>query len=300
MGDALKKERINVHRLTDIISEQLRNQPNQTGQLNLRLLAEQFHVSPPAILYQLDQLVKNGILQSIPISEKRKHYRLIEAKKPEFDLYRFSLSIDDLEKDLKKNQKPIFSKTIKTDHLTVSNEEILPVESKNPIAFHETIDDFPMDSFELTEELTSNHIDDFVQRIQAAPTADVMLQKSDAEILAVMVESINQQSIFLRDLADQLSYAKDKKMVQFFIEERNRLLLENEQLKQAYQEEVEKQRQAKKIDGQKIRLYQQNVMHMINSYTSSTPQELVLRKHEFNQKLTETIQDLIKYVLIHS
>lgn len=299
MGEAIKKQKINTNHLIELIKNELQHLPNQTGQLNLAILANAFHVSRPAILYKLDQLCKSGVIKAIPVSEKRKHYQLSNDKvRSDFKIDDFATKLEDLLMPIKKTNKIVSFEDVKK-------------ETKAPVQTQEQVEpfDLSLDSmevmtngdFEYTQvykpEQTEETFDDFIQRIQAAPTTEVMMKKSDHEILAVMIESINQQSIYLKDLADQLSYAKDKSMIQFLIDDRNRLLKENDQLKDEIKNAYAQKPTVKKLDEQKLRLYQQNLMHMLTMYTASAPHELAIKRNEFREQMSITIQDLIKYTL---
>lgn len=237
------------------------------------------------------------------------------------DLMSLATSIESLKTD--KTQKRIAS-TISSDSkheqvdvleekLEKQFEDSLDVDLPEPIIQKDVVDvdskmmDIAADLDDVWEnnqkpvELNEK-IHAFLNQMQSVQKAEVLLQKDDKEILAVMAETIQQNINYLRDLSDQLSTIQNKQLILGLLDERQKLLeqqqLKDQQINDLQQQILSLQKQTlKQPDKQSIRKLQQMITHTVDSYIDGTSQSLALNRNVFRKQLLYEVSQLANYQL---
>ncbi|WP_218154806.1 hypothetical protein [Paenibacillus sp. UNC496MF] len=159
---------------------------------------------------------------------------------------------------------------------------------------------------ERREKTLEEKIDDFTERTRAVPQPQEMLTKDDREILAVMNESIQQNILYMKDLAQQLSTVETKAMVQHLIEDRNQNLEKiakmEQELKDTYRrlneaQQAQSNKESNAPDPGRIRMMQQLIAATVDQFVDSPNHTMALNKGEFRKNLNKDITSLIQYVL---
>lgn len=157
------------------------------------------------------------------------------------------------------------------------------------------------------KELTLDEkIERFIQQSKLAQQAtEYLLKQKDKEILAVINESIQQNILYLKDLAEQLSTIENKELIQSLIDDRNANLKRISELEEEVQslrhrlDEIYRENQKVKnaIDPQRVRAMQSRLIAILDNYVELPNHAISLQRREFRKQMIEEITHLCKYVL---
>lgn len=272
--------RINRNMILKEVQKIIEQSPGNKAEISSSDLADKFGVKAPTMDYHLDKLVQEG---KLIVAKKRGKYNrrifsLPKGYKPLQNQSHLNVVYDNIDE---------FKKVLK--------EKVQVEKEKN------TKKEDNIQNVKSIKELTlDDQIEMFLSQSEDIQTAEKLLAKEDREILSVVNESIQQQIIYLKDLADQLSTVQNKELIQKLIDERNQnqeklqaLQKENQKLKQQLQENQGKY----DIQPERIRMMQQLIMNTIDNYLDQPNHSLALGRREFRNKITKEVSDLAKYAL---
>lgn len=313
MGAALhrKVDRSQVyHEVARMISES----PDKEVEISTSDLADQFGVQPPTMEYHLSKLVEEGKLIVSPKRGRynRKIYRLPHDQKDSKDsteiltpetTEKFKNFLQDYldkvkkEKELEEKAKDKQEQIDVEQHdETEDTEEVLEEKTEQIEEKEEIQQEMPY-----KEELTlDEQIENFLNKANKVPNAEMLLSRDDREILSVMNETIRQNLVYLQDLSEQLSTIQNKQLIIGLIEERNKNLdtikhLEDE-LENA-KKIISKTKEKYEIDPNRVRFMQQVIVSTIDDYLNLPNHAIALKRKSFRDKVMKEISDLVKYVL---
>lgn len=153
----------------------------------------------------------------------------------------------------------------------------------------------------MDQELTlDEEVQRFLEETNRVHDAEALLKHEDREILSVMNETINQTTVYLKDLSEQLSTVANKQLIQHLIDDRNRMQAKMERLEKDAEEarkQVNQTKEQYEIEPERIRFMQQLIISTVDDYVNQTNQSLALGRREFRNKVSKEVKDLVSYVL---
>jgi len=315
MRESTAPKNINRDEVYKEIREQILASPNQEAPISSSALARQFGVKAPTMDYHIKKLIEEKrIIQS---ERKRKHNRrvyLLPESGNEKVVYTEDDDLDPLKKIIKdKLGKKTDVETFNSGFISLPQEnqesqenlDILTVNKVKPIKDNIKQEQLwnvsKNDKIENFDKLNlDSKIEEFLKSSNDLPTAEQLLTHADKEILSVMNESIQQNILYLKDLSEELSTMQSKQLISElidernnYIEEKNKLQEENDQLKAMLKENQGKF----DLDPQRIRHIQQNIMSVIDSFLDQPNHSLALNRKEFRTTITKQISDAFRYIL---
>ena len=115
-----------------------------------------------------------------------------------------------------------------------------------------------------------------------------------------MNETINQTTVYLKDLSEQLSTLQNKQLIQALIDERNRTQKQMERL----EKEVEDARKVAdqtiekyEVDPNRVRFMHQLIISTVDTFINQPNHAMALGRNDFRNKVSKEVSDLVKYVL---
>ncbi|MBR2246333.1 MAG: helix-turn-helix transcriptional regulator [Bacilli bacterium] len=304
--------------------------------INTAEIAKKYGVKGPTVDYHIKNLVNEGrlLLSNKRGKYNRKFYYLPDSKQealPDKKIFT-SGNIDQYRTILQEKMKD-FSNVLDTVESNSKNEEqqgqqVEEVEQEAPVK--ENVEDEiktenkqveHIEEPAINEEESDNqkefvpqksidfsagdlNLDDkiqlFLKQSSHVPTPENLLTHQDREVLAVMNESIHQNIIYLKDLSEQLSTIQNKELIQQLIDERNIYLEEKTKIQEENEilrSELENNRGKFDLDPKRIRLAQQNIISVLDSFLDQPNHALALSRIEFRNTITKLINDAFRYVL---
>lgn len=151
------------------------------------------------------------------------------------------------------------------------------------------------------KELTlDERIQQFLEDANKVHDANVLLHHEDREILSVINETIQQQQIYLKDLSEQLSTLQNKELIQSLIDDRNRLMKENERLRDeadTARAQASDTKDKYHIEENRVRFMHQLIIDTVDQFVKLPNHAIALGRHDFRNKISKEVRDLVKYVL---
>ncbi|CDQ41927.1 winged helix-turn-helix domain-containing protein [Virgibacillus salexigens] len=317
--------RVDRSQVYDEVYKILESAPGNEKEISASELADIFDVQAATMDYHLKKLVENGELL---LSDKRgrynrKIYKLPtdSSKNKSDDSTNFSSKMDQYKSMLQNKLKnksftSNLDKEKKEDKTTVEDEsndienqvdygtnKVVPIREEDEKQ-EESLDENYIDYYD-----NSNYNDDvsldakienFLYQSRNVPTAEKLLNQQDREVLSVMNESIQQHIIYLKDLSEQLSTVQNKELIQQLIDERNDYLKEKDQMQNEIdilRNQLEHQKGNFDLDPKRIRLIQQNLFNVLDTYLDQPNHTLALGRKEFRKAMTTQINDAFRYIL---
>lgn len=288
------------------IAKMIQEDPEGEVEVSSSELADKFGVQAPTMDYHLNKLVEEGLIAVSPNRGRynRKIYRLPanmkseEKRKPEIDTQftpeaakRFkeflSEHVSKTREDTQQGELQLYEPPASpiSPETEVEPEEIPEPESQ-PIHIHElTLDE---------------RIQNFLTQASQVHEAEELLRHEDREILSVMNETINQTTVYLKDLSEQLSTLQNKQLIQALIDERNRTQKQMERL----EKEVEDARKVAdqtiekyEVDPNRVRFMHQLIISTVDTFINQPNHAMALGRNDFRNKVSKEVSDLVKYVL---
>lgn len=153
----------------------------------------------------------------------------------------------------------------------------------------------------MDKELTlDEEVQRFLEETNRVHNAEALLKHEDREILSVMNETINQTTVYLKDLSEQLSTVANKQLIQHLIDDRNRMQAKMERLEKDAEEarsQVNQTKEKYEVSPDRVRFMQQMIISTVDDYVNQTNQSLALGRKDFRNKVSKEVRDLVKYVL---
>jgi DNA-binding transcriptional ArsR family regulator/Fe-S-cluster formation regulator IscX/YfhJ len=272
-------------------------------------LADTFGVQSPTMDYHLNKLVDDGSLSLSPKRGRynRKIYRLpASAKQDEKPTLKINEDFSPAARDKFKDFISQHEKKQIQEHATSTNDiqEEFPFHAPAAPEVEEEVQEkieTPESQPVHIEELSLDaQIQNFLKEVNMIGDAEELLQHEDREILSVMNETLNQTTVYLKDLSDQLSTIQNKKLIQSLIDERNRTQKQMERL----EDQVEEARQMAdqtvekyEVDPNRVRFMHQLIISTVDNFVNQPNHALALGRTDFRNKISKEVQDLVKYVL---
>jgi DNA-binding transcriptional ArsR family regulator len=319
---AVPYRKVDRHQIYKEIAKLIEESANNEVEVSSSDLADRFGVQSPTMDYHLGKLLEEGLLAVSPKRGRynRKIYRLpVDAKKPQMnqkekpniEVHKPFTNIESANKFqefLKQHKKKI-------EDPPVQEEEKIEVEEKKLVAVAETQakkDEVavevktpeppkekpqPVQSIELTLD---DRIKQFLEDASMVHDPTVLLKHEDREILSVMNETMQQTSVYLKDLSEQLSTIQNKALIQGLIDDRNRMQKQLERVEKEADEarsQVDKTIEKYEVDPDRVRFMHQLIISTVDSYVNLPNHAMALGRQEFRNKVSKEINDLTKYVL---
>lgn len=267
-------------------------------------LADRFGVAAPTMDYHLGKLVDEGLLSIAP--QRGKYNRKI---------YRVPSGAEERVKESQKEQKVYEGFTPegmeklddllhKYKHDSLEQQQLpLEEEDDEPVFMEETPEPVQEEKPKplVVKELTlDERIEQFLKNANQVHDAEVLLKHEDREILSVMNETITQTTVYLKDLSEQLSTIQNKQLIQALIDERNRTSQQIERIERELKEErqrADKTVEQYKIEPNRVRFMHQLIVSTVDNYVNQPNQAIALGRHDFREKVSKEVLDLVRYVL---
>ena len=253
-------------------------------------LADRFDVQAPTMDYHLNKLIDEGKIAVAPKRGRynRKIYRLPSntgdvQQESKAEIHKPFESIESAEKFKKFLQEHAPKKGNVQEEL-----ELQPKEEKEEVIVE-------------TKELSlDDRIKAFLKEAELVHDAEALLKHEDKEILSVMNETIQQTSVYLKDLSEQLSTIQNKQLIQHLIDDRNRMQGQMEHLENELKDariQINKTIEKYEVDPTRVRFMHQMIIATVDDYMNMPNHALALGRPEFRKKITKEVSDLVKYVL---
>ncbi|QHW35775.1 helix-turn-helix transcriptional regulator (plasmid) [Paenibacillus rhizovicinus] len=332
MAATARTRKVDRQELFDHIANLIKNSPNQQSEISSTDLAHEFQVEPPTMDHHLKALVKDGLIRA---TERRGRYnRKIYVLTDESSGPSIPVSVPKEEgsseigsagrKWLEQRRAGTgssvtdISSRFKTDDESATTEQdASPLTPQPAPALREEEarqPELPIDldpvaapapSVGIPEFSLDQKIQDFLARSNSIPSAEVVLQKTDRDILAVVNETIQQNMIYLKDLMDQLSTVTDKNLILGLVEERNQLMGKITKLEEEVKGHVamitnmqkQNKQEQDKIDQNRVKMMYQVMVNTIDRFVDQPNQSMALSRNEFRKQVTTELSNLVKYVL---
>lgn len=286
---AVPYRKIDREQVFQVIADLIEKSENGETEISSSELADKFGVQAPTMDYHLKKLIDEGCIAVAPKRGRynRKIYRLPsnageEQQASKAQVHKPFESIESAEKF-----KKFLQEHAPKDSNVQEELELQPKEEKKPVIE--------------TKELTlDERIQSFLEETGQVHDAEVLLKHEDKEILSVMNETIQQTSVYLKDLSEQLSTIKNKQLIQHLIDDRNRMQAQMEHLENELKEaraQINKTIEKYEIDPNRVRFMHQMIISTVDDYMNQPNHALALGRPTFRKKVSKEISDLVRYVL---
>lgn len=120
---------------------------------------------------------------------------------------------------------------------------------------------------------------------------DFLTKEDDSRVMALITETLTSNMKFLKELTLMLDSHKVKEQLQAVVDMKNRLEVENEQLRKQLKQEEEKRLQLQTVLNETdIRRIQLDMMHQFQNFLNLTPQEMYQRRAEYAKLIEQQVQ----------
>ncbi|MGV7000274.1 hypothetical protein ACWA2C_16435 [Priestia megaterium] len=126
------------------------------------------------------------------------------------------------------------------------------------------------------------------------------MKHEDREILSVMNETIQQTTVYLKDLSEQLSTIQNKQLIQHLIDDRNRTQEQMKRLEKEVEEAHALANQTKEkyeIEPDRVRFMHQMIVATVDNFVNQQNHSMALNRLNFRNQISKEVSDLVKYVL---
>lgn len=151
------------------------------------------------------------------------------------------------------------------------------------------------------KELTlEDEIQNFLNASSQVNDANTLLKHEDREILSVMNETIQQTTVYLKDLSEQLSTIQNKQLIQHLIDDRNRTQEQMKRLEKEVEEAYAQANQTKEkyeIEPDRVRFMHQMIVATVDNFVNQQNHSMALNRLNFRNQISKEVSDLVKYVL---
>ncbi|WP_223260136.1 ArsR family transcriptional regulator [Priestia megaterium] len=179
--------------------------------------------------------------------------------------------------------------------ITQKPEPVVTEDVTEPEAYIEKPE--PIQVKELTLE---DEIQNFLNASSQVNDANTLLQHEDREILSVMNETIQQTTVYLKDLSEQLSTIQNKQLIQHLIDDRNRTQEQMKRLEKEVEEAYAQANQTKEkyeIEPDRVRFMHQMIVATVDNFVNQQNHSMALNRLNFRNQISKEVSDLVKYVL---
>lgn len=310
---AAPHKKVDRNNIYQEISKMIMQKENHEVEISSSELADKFGVQAATMDYHLNKLVESGL---IIISPKRGRYNRKIYCLPETEKFEGKAeeklateivtpeSADKfkkfLEEHIKKSKSAIEANKANEvnevqEELNLEDESPTPDIPQEPVLKQE--EPVPLQVKELSLD---DRIKQFLKEAHQVHDAQVLLKHEDKEILSVMNETIQQTTVYLKDLSEQLSTVQNKQLIQHLIDDRNRMQQQMERLEQEAQEarsQVDQTIEKYEVNPTRVRFMHQMIIATIDDYVNRPNHAMALGRAEFRSKVSKEVSDLVKYVL---
>lgn len=298
--NALPYRKVNRHHIYEEIKNMIQSNPEKEAEVSSSELADRFNVQAPTMDYHLNKLIDEGLLTLSPKRGRynRKIYRLPSTPAQEKEEPKTEIVTPESAEKFKQFLEKHIKKTAPKEVFEQKEENVqetfdLDTEIKDSPKKEELV-------LEVKELSLDQRITRFLEEANQVHDAHMLLKHEDKEVLSVMNETIQQTTVYLKDLSEQLSTIQNKQLIQHLIDDRNRMQQQMERLEQDVQEarsQVDQTIEKYEIEPNRVRFMHQLIISTVDDYVNLPNHALALGRAEFRTKASKEVSDLVKYVL---